>query len=128
MATMLVDTHLNDPEQFTSLLLPLTVGLFYHLSLLFCQMRVVSVSVTDPAMYLRRHEFIMHLRRRSRYRTSTVQPSVSQRNGRYSRTSQSVVAAEYRSHSARLTAICCATRSDPSASTSSRSDSRTSSA
>jgi hypothetical protein len=57
---MLVDTHLNDPEQSTSLLLPFTVTFFDHLSLFVSQMRVVAVSVTDPAVLVRRHDFIMH--------------------------------------------------------------------
>jgi hypothetical protein len=38
MAAMLVDTDFNDPEQSTPLLLPFTVVLLDHLSLLVSQM------------------------------------------------------------------------------------------
>ena len=62
---MLVDTHHNDPEQSAALLLPFTAALFDHLSLFDCQMRVVTLSVTDPAMLVRRHELIMHPSRQS---------------------------------------------------------------
>ena len=60
MAAMLVDIHLNDPEQSTSLLLPFTDALLDHLSMFVCQMRVVTRSVADPAMFVRRHGSIMH--------------------------------------------------------------------
>jgi hypothetical protein len=60
MAAMLIDTHLNDPEQATLLLLPFTDALLDYLSLFVSQMRVVAVSVADPAMVIRRHESIMH--------------------------------------------------------------------
>jgi hypothetical protein len=56
MAATLVDIHLNDPEQSTSLLLPFTVAFFDHLSLFVSQMRVVAVSVTHS----RRHWVIEH--------------------------------------------------------------------
>jgi hypothetical protein len=57
---MLVDTHLNDSEQSTLLLLPFADALFDHLSLLVCQVRVVALSVTDPPTFIRCHESIMH--------------------------------------------------------------------
>src|ERR1035437_6009771 len=66
MATMLVDTHLNDPEQSTPLLLPFTVVLLDHLSLFVSQMRVVAAAyVANPTMFVRRHGFIMHPWRQS---------------------------------------------------------------
>ena len=65
MAAMLVDTHLNDPEQSTSQLLPFTVALLDHLSLFVSQVRVVARSGADPAMFVRRHGSIMHPWRQS---------------------------------------------------------------
>jgi hypothetical protein len=67
MAAMLVDTHLNDPEQSTSLLLPFTNAPLDHLSLFVCQVRVVAPSPADPAMFVRRHGAIMHPWRQSGY-------------------------------------------------------------
>gem|GEM_PF-3313298 len=74
MAAMLVDTHHNDPEQSTSLLLPFTDALLEHLSLFVCQMRVVARSVADPAMFVRRHGSIMHSWRQSDFLSPSVGP------------------------------------------------------
>jgi hypothetical protein len=63
MAAMLVDIHLNDPEQSTSQLSPFKDALFDHLSLIVSQMRVVARSVANPAMFVRRHGPIMYPRR-----------------------------------------------------------------
>ncbi len=57
---MLVDTDFNDSEQSTSLLLPFTHALLDASSPCVTQMRVVALPVTDPAMLVRRHDFIMH--------------------------------------------------------------------
>jgi len=66
MAAMLVDSHLNDPEQSTSLLLTFTDPFLDHLSLFVSQMRVVAAAyVADPAVFVRRHESIMHPNRQS---------------------------------------------------------------
>lgn len=59
-AATLVDVHLHDPEQSTSVLLAFTYPLFDALPLFICQMGVVAPSVTDPAPLVRRHYFIMH--------------------------------------------------------------------
>jgi len=71
---MLVDIHLNDPEQSTSLLLPFTDAILDHLSLFVSQMRVVARSVADPAMFVRRHGFIMHPWRQSDFAYPGVGP------------------------------------------------------
>jgi len=66
MAAMLVDTHLNDPEQSTSLLFPFTDALLDHLSLFVSQMRIVAAAyVANPAVFVRRHGSIMHSWRKS---------------------------------------------------------------
>ena len=75
MAAMLVDTHLNDPEQTTSLLLPFTDALLDYLSLFVSQMRVVAAAyVADPAIFVRRHGSIMHPRRQSDFSCPGVGP------------------------------------------------------
>ncbi len=44
MAAMLVDIHLNDPEQSTSQLSPVSDALFDHMSPCVSQMRVVPTT------------------------------------------------------------------------------------
>jgi len=44
MAAVLVDVHLNDPEQSTSQLLTFTDALLNHLSLFVRQVRVVAAA------------------------------------------------------------------------------------
>ena len=44
MAAMLVDIHLNDPEQSATLLLPVANARFDHVSLYLSQRRAVAIT------------------------------------------------------------------------------------